>query len=423
MLTSDLSDPDSFANTIADPRYRMLAAAFNFATDGSIEGGDGAQSATQVDTTADLYFTNYDNAAETSDAFATAFYRNRINLITSVDALLDNGTLYKYVLDAYGLDPAVEAKSTILQVLMSDVSDPTSFANRQADTRYRDLAAAFNFAADGSVLPPRKAQADASELATIQLYNSRVGSSAAEEASALEENLYYHDTIIRVRSLDEFLADQRLLNYALEAYGLADERVSIGTLRSVLTSDPLDEDSAVNRLGDARLRDLAAAFNFTSDGRIGRVPAQQVQSRSDILTIGDLYVRQSMESEAGDQNEGVRLALYFQRKAANIDSPFDILADKALIEVVRTALNLPASMSQADIDVQAANITRRLDLADLRDPAKLDKFLTRFAAMYDLNNGGTTTLSAAAIILGRQSSIGTDLGLLGSMQRIRLGRA
>ena len=46
-------------------------------------------------------------------------------------------------------------------------------------------------------------------------------------------------------------------------------------------------------------------------------------------------------------------------------------------------------MSQADIEVQAAIITKRLDLADFKDPAKLEKFLTRFAAIYDLNNGGS----------------------------------
>jgi len=269
------------------------------------------------------------------------------------------------------------------------------------------------------VLPPRKAQADKAELATIQLYNTRVGSSESEQARAVEDNTYYHNTITRVRSLEDFMADERLVNYVLKAYGLEGETVSNGTLRSVLMSDPLDRDSFVGRLGDSRLRDLAAAFNFTADGKIARVPEQEAQSRPGILTTGDLYLRQSLELEAGTQNEGVRLALYFQRKAANITSAFEVLGDKAVFEVVRTALNLPESMSQASIERQAEIIIGRINLADFRDPAKLDKFLTRFAALYDLNNGGTSTISAASIILGGgQASVGTNMSLLTSMQNI-----
>jgi hypothetical protein len=423
VLLSDLSDPDSFANTLTDTRYRTLAAAFNFAPDGSISGSDGAQSADQVDTTTELYLTHYDDAAVSAEAIATTIYRSRINLMTSVDALIDNSTLYTYVLEAYGLDPDVESKSFIRQVLVSDASDPISFANLQRDPRYAELAAAFNFGPDGSVLQPREAQTETEELATIQLYNTRVGTSASEEALAVEENAYYHNTISRIRSLDHFLEDKRLVAYVLEAYGLDGETVSNDMLRNVLTSDPFDKESFAGRLPDSRFRDLAAAFNFTADGEIGRAQAQQVQSRSAILKTIDLHVRQTMERDAGRENEGVRLALYFQRKAREVTSVFGILADKALFEVVRTALGLPAGMSQAELDVQAAMITKRLDIADLKDPDKVGKLVARFSALYDLDNGTSPGVSAASIILGGgQSGVGTDIGLLGSLQRITLGR-
>jgi hypothetical protein len=422
VLTSDLSDPDSFANTLADTRYRTLAAAFNFATDGTVSGSDGAQSADQIDSTTELYLTNYDDAAVSAEAVATTFYRNRINLMTSVDALMDNSTLYNYVLEAYGFDPKTTSKSNIRQALVSDVSNPTSFANLQSDPRYRELAAAFNFAPDGSVLLPREAQTEDEEVATIQLYNTRIGTADSEEAQAIEENAYYHNTISRVRSLDDFLDDKRMVAYVLKAYGLESERISNDVLRKVLTSDPFDKDSYVSKLSDSRYRDLAAAFNFTSDGDIGRAAAQQVQTRSSLLKTIDLHIQQTMESDAGAQNEGVRLALYFQRKAANVTSVFGILADKALFEVVRTALGLPVGMSQADIDVQGAMITKRLDLADLKDPEKVSKFLARFSALYDVANGTSSTASAASIILGGGSGIGTNVNLLASLQSVTLGR-
>ena len=57
-------------------------------------------------------------------------------------------------------------------------------------------------------------------------------------------------------------------------------------------------------------------------------------------------------------NEGVRLALYFQRKAPTITSALSILADKALLKVTQTTLGLPTSMSQAEIETQEAMIEK-----------------------------------------------------------------
>jgi hypothetical protein len=418
VLTSDLSDPSSFANTLANSRYRTFAGAFNFATDGSVAGG-AAQTASQVSSTTSLFLETYDDNAVSAEAVATTFYRNRINLLTSVDELIGNSSLYNYALRAHGLDPSVESKARIREVLTSDLSDPTSFASRQSDTRYRDLAAAFNFGADGAVLQPRRAQLDLEELATIRLYNTRIGSSETERARAAEESTYYHNTIIKLQSLDALLADDRLVAYLRKAYDLEDRSISSGMLRTALTSDPMDEDSFVNRQADTRLRDLAVAFNFSSDGGIGRVGEGQVQIRSSVLKTTDLNTRQTMETDAGRSNEGVRLALYFQRKAPSITSAFDILADRAVFEVVRTALQLPLSMSQADIEVQANMLISRIDLSNFRDPVALDKFITRFAALYDLNNPTSSPSSAASIILaGRSGAIGPDQGLLGQMQSL-----
>ena len=68
------------------------------------------------------------------------------------------------------------------------------------------------------------------------------------------------------------------------------------------------------------------------------------------------------------------------------DSVFQILADKALLQFTQTALGLSANMSNADIDTQASMITKKLNLADLQDPTKLNKLISQFSALYDVNN-------------------------------------
>lgn len=97
-----------------------------------------------------------------------------------------------------------------------------------------------------------------------------------------------------------------------------------------------------------------------------------------------------MEEKAGDQNEGLRLALYFTRKASTITNSYQILADKAMTQVVQTALGLPSTISSADIDAQAKMITSKIKLTDFQDPAKVTKFVQRFAAMWDATGRATT---------------------------------
>ena len=86
--------------------------------------------------------------------------------------------------------------------------------------------------------------------------------------------------------------------------------------------------------------------------------------------------------------------------APTITSAYSILADKALLQVTQTALGLPTSMSNADIDVQANMITKKLKISDLQDSDKLNKFLARFSALYDVNNSDITQTNPAIAILG-----------------------
>ena len=54
-----------------------------------------------------------------------------------------------------------------------------------------------------------------------------------------------------------------------------------------------------------------------------------------------------------------------------------------MTQVVQTALGLPSKISSADIDDQAKMITSKIELTDFQDPAKVTKFVQRFAAMWD----------------------------------------
>ena len=136
-------------------------------------------------------------------------------------------------------------------------------------------------------------------------------------------------------------------------------------------------------------------------------------------------MRQTVETEAGAKNEGVRLALYFQRKAAGITDVMQILADPALTKVVQTALGLSDSSSMANIDQQAAYLKKRLDLTDFQDSGKLSKFLQRFAALYDIKNPEAATgssTSSVSMLYGTSSGFSINADTLASIQNLKFGK-
>jgi hypothetical protein len=122
-----------------------------------------------------------------------------------------------------------------------------------------------------------------------------------------------------------------------------------------------------------------------------------VQSKTSIAATHKAYLEEAMETEAGSQNDGVRLALYFKRVAPTITNAYQILADKALTAVVQTMLGLPSSSSNADIDAQARTITNKLKLTDFQDPTKLEKLVARFSALYDLTQNSSSSGSSSSV--------------------------
>lgn len=193
---------------------------------------------------------------------------------------------------------------------------------------------------------------------------------------------YYRETIGTIKTAEQFVADTRLFNVAMKAHGLEDMAYAKAFMVKVLKEGVDSDEAFANTLTDPRYREFAETFNFARHGETATLFTKAQEG------VVDKFLVQSLESEAGQSDPGVRLALYFQRKAPQITSYFDILGDKALSQVVRTALGIPEATATLDIDRQAALIADKLPLSDLKDPAKLDKFLERFANLWQVQNGG-----------------------------------
>lgn len=248
-------------------------------------------------------------------------------------------------------------------------------------------------------------------LATRDL-DTTLSRKAQEKPVALETK-YYLENIAKVNSVDDFLKDTRLFKFAMKAFGLDDLSHAKGLMRKVLSESPYDDKSYVNRVADDRFIDFATTFNFADTGPLATATQDAGQG------VVDRYIRQTLEVDLGEENQAVRLALYFERSVDKIKTGYSILADSALQEVVYTALGFPDEMKAADIDRQAATIEKRLDLESLKDPETLAKFLMRFAAVWDAKNGIQTSPILSLFSGGSTTSVGLDLVM--TLQNLKRG--
>ncbi|MGO6663764.1 DUF1217 domain-containing protein (plasmid) [Rhizobium ruizarguesonis] len=396
-----------------------LHDAFNFDEDGALADGDTAQTSNQTATTTAAFDENYQVlVANASTEDATDNYTTRIASVTSIDDFLvsndddddddndDLPELWEMALRAYDIDPDSVSRSEVRKILESDPADSKSYVNSLDDDRFVAFRKAFNFDDNGDVTVPLQAMSESvvDDYAAYYKQNKiryLEGDELTEATDAANDEItYFREQMATITTASEFLADDRLVSFALEAKGLDPDDVTSDELEKMFSSDLDDEDSYVNKLDDNRFGELVGSFNFDQDGNISADPTGTVQQRGDVLETIDSYVRLSLEDDQGDSNTGVRLALYFERKAPEISNAYDILGDSALFEFFTTTFNLSSYVSNMDVDKQAEMVDNFIDMKDLSDPDKVDDLIQRFTAMYDMTNGTGTTSSALSILTG-----------------------
>ncbi|TPL72997.1 DUF1217 domain-containing protein [Mesorhizobium sp. B2-3-15] len=411
MLEGGVSDPNSPANKLTDKSYANFVSAFDFAQYGDqTTTRDAAQQAVPKGYVAGTGLKLVEPSAQYIKGEAD-YYAANISKVKSIDDLMADERLLTFAMASYGLDASTEKPLQISTMLAGGVSDPNSPANKLTDKRYANFVTAFNFAQYGDQTTSR----DEVLKDTPKIYTtgSALGLIPPNADSIKSETAYYLANVTNVKSIDDLMANSRLYNYALSAYGLDPATESKDLIRSVLTGGIRDADSVANKMTNKAYAGLAAAFNFEQYGEAATTinPAQQP-------TV-DNYMRQTLEEDAGKTNEGVRLALYFNRKASTITSWYDVLADTALASVVRTALGLPDSFATADIDKQAQLFGQKLDISDFTDPVKLNKFLTRFTSMYEINNPTSTAVTSVSVLFAKPVTSGISTDLMMAMQKLK----
>jgi hypothetical protein len=343
----------------------------------------------------------------------TEYYLANITKVKSIEEFVENDRLFRYAMKAHGLEDMAYAKAFMIKALEGGVADENSFANKLTDKRYAEFVKSYNFAALGKDATVY----NATQQGTVAKYTLAAMQAGIDPDNPVlkEQNAYYLANIGKVKSIKDFVGNDTLFTYAMKAYGLADKLGDKDLMVEMLEGGVDDPDSPANKSTDARFAQFVAAFNFVRHGEATTTynPAQQ--------PAVDKFMRQTLEEDAGAQNEGVRLALYFERNASRIKDAYSVLADTALAKVVRTALGLPDSLATADIDRQAEMISDRIDFADFKDPEALAKFLTRFTAMWEVSNPTSAAQSNLSVLFSQPIEYGISPSVMLTLQGLKFG--
>jgi len=219
---------------------------------------------------------------------------------------------------------------------------------------------------------------------------------------------YFAKNIGKVETAEDLVSDRRLLRVALGAFGLEDDLNNTYFVQKILQEGTLDPTSLANKMSDSRYASMSEAFGFD----LG-VPKSKISGfESNII---ERYRSRQFEAAIGEQDQNMRLALNAQRElteiALNTDNEnirwFQIMGNTPLRSVMETALGLPDSFAQIDLD-QQLNVFREKSerqlgintLSDLSDAQTMNKLIERFLLRSEVQTlSGSNPASIALTLL------------------------
>lgn len=208
-------------------------------------------------------------------------------------------------------------------------------------------------------------------MTTLSAYLSVAGALSKWQAIASKSpavstaTAYYKAHIGEAKSAAALVRNPRLFNYAMKAFGLGDRTDAKALMTRAMNEGALSSSALAVKLHDPNILAFVKAFDFKDNGATAASTSAAVQK------VVDLYAENALETDQGKQNPGVELALYFQRKAPSIKDAYSVLADKKLLKVVQTALNISPMTGLEPIDQQAKLMSGKIKFADFQDPKKL----------------------------------------------------
>lgn len=314
--------------------------------------------------------------------------------ITSVDDFLANTSAVQFVKEAYNLINDTTDTATVKTYLTSptDAGVPDAWKAVREKLGFYEVDPLENITTTMlNTITKRHEDFNVGYLDNIAKFNR-----FKKEAD------YFELSIGLVSSNQDIVADGRTLRFALSASGLGSESLNSQKALKVLEGDY----EFKNTTTDAKWREFRNNFSFS-------VAENNLKTEEDNFSdkIIEDFIDNSFLEAVGEQDPNLRLALYFEKRMGELAKGktvdefgwFKVIGETPLATVFQTALNLPSSFGQLDIEKQAEIYALRTErvagssqLSAFKDKDYMDNFVQRYllqASVNENNSGSNPVLS------------------------------
>lgn len=248
----------------------------------------------------------------------------------------------------------------------------------------------------------------------LQKNGAAIQKAYAADGSDKNDIAYFKSVAATLTTPEALLKNYRALSFVATAYGLGSQVDQTAILHKLMTQDAKLPTSLAQQLSDNNYRVFAAALSIWAP------PPFSSKATIDAVIAG--FQQHSFEASIGTDNTALQEATYFTRNAGTVTKLSQIMADKPLLDVVRTSLGIPDSFSGLDYDQQVRILTPRVDLSQFKTAAGVAGIVSKFLAMDQLNQTLTNTGSSLLTLFnsGDGNSDGSSGGLTLSAKTLNL---
>ncbi len=316
--------------------------------------------------------------AGTSSAADISYLKSVLPTLRTPQQLLNNYRALSIVTTAYGLGAEVGQTAILGKLMTQDPHASTSLAQQLADNRYLSFAQAMSTHQPAALF---SSSSIANITAAFALQAPGGTATAAEVA-------FFEAVAPTLTTPAQLLASPQAVSFITTAFGVGNLASQPSVLNNLLTQDPTASTSVAQQSGNSSYLALANAL-YTFKALPSSTPAG-------INAIVAGYQQNSFEAAVGKDNPALQEASYFSRVAVGATNLTQLMADPALLNVVRVAEGLPVAFGNLSYDQQVAILQPRVDMKQFATPAGVANFVTKYLAMDQLNGTTNSTTTGAA---------------------------
>ena len=200
-------------------------------------------------------------------------------------------------------------------------------------------------------------------------------------------------------SIQNALGNPNIQKVLLTASGLSGYIGETGLVQKAFMSDPTNQSSVVNQLGDSTLLATVKTYDFAKNG------LAELKNPKILSTLTNGYAEVMWRQSLDQSTPGLSNALAFLSQASSIKSFSDILSNPSNFYVISGALGIPTDVVFQSESAQKNAFNSRIDYAKFQDPGYVSNLTDQYLISMQGSNqssGGGTDLTT----LAEQSSAG-----------------